>query len=383
MEGVVKRCQILLMSLVMKTTFPRRLFLFKVAVWALVSVTLAPCPLVLAQPLAARVDALFAEQNKTDAPGASVAVVRDGETILKSAYGLADIEKKIPVSTATAFHLASVGKQMTALAVLMLSNEGKLSIDDPVEKYLPQFRGWGSKVKIRHLLYHTGGIPDYYEDIEDTYAKPTNSQALKFLAQLSYLEFRPGAKFDYSNVGYDTLGALVQKVSGARFGQFMEARVFAPAGMTNSFAFDPARRKVSTRALGYRLERKKYYLDDTNALNGLHGSGSIYASIDDMAKYDAALFGYRYVSKEVLDQAFVSGQTNRGRSVDYGFGWELLNDEDVGEPYYGHSGAWMGFSTYYLHYPARKLSIVVVANCSATDAESLVFATGLAAIRSQ
>ena len=312
MKGVVKRCQILLKSILMKIPTPLRLFLLKVALLTLVAAADSATSPLWAQPLVAKIDSLFADQNKPDAPGASVVVVRGGETVFKAAYGLADVERKLLVSTGTAFHLASVGKQMTALAVLLLSSDGKLSIDDPVEKYLPQFRGWGSKVKIRHLLYHTGGIPDYYEDIEETYPRPTNSQALKFLAQLSYLEFRPGAKFDYSNAGYDILGALVQKVSGMRFGQFMDTRVFAPAGMTNSFAFDPARRKLSNRALGYATEGKKYSLDDTNPLNGIHGSGSIYSSVDDMAKYDAALFGYRYVSKEVLDQAFVSGQTNRG-----------------------------------------------------------------------
>ena len=272
---------------------------------------------------------------------------------------------------------------MTALAIMMLSHQGRLSIDDHVVKHLPVFRKWGEKVTIRHLLYHTSGLPDYYDDIEDEFSRPTNSQALQFLSSLGYLKFRPGAKFDYSNSGYDTLGALIQKVSGQRFGDFMNAHIFAPAGMTNSFAFDNSRRKASKRALGYALDRGKYSLDDTSPLNLMHGSGSIYASVEDLAKYDAALFGYQYLPKVVLDQSFVSGATNRGSSIGYGFGWELGNDNDINQPYYGHSGEWMGFSSYYLRYPTLSLSVIVLANCSDTDAEAIAFESAHAVLENR
>ena len=323
----------------------------------------------------ASIDSIFAAYNQPAAPGASVVVVQNGTILFEAGYGFADIKRAIPVATDTAFHLASVGKEMTALAILMLGADGKLSIDDSVAKYLPQFKGWGSKVKIRNLLYHTGGIPDYYEDIEEHYRRPSNLQALKYLAQLARLKFRPGARFDYSNSGYDTLAAIIEKVSGQKFADFMNLRVFSVAQMSNTFAFDKARRSASKRALGYGLDHGEYYLDDTSPLNDLHGSGSIYSTVEDMAKYDNALFSHQFVSKQVLDQAFVTGRLNNGRALDYGFGWDLLIDSDLNQAYYGHSGEWMGFSSYYLHYPNLNLSVIVLSNSSSTDAESLAFQT--------
>ena len=324
---------------------------------------------------------LFTFYNFGGTPGVSVVIVKDGETLFQNAYGVADIKNSVPATTDTAFHLASVGKQMTALAVLMLSAEGALSLDDSIVKYLPQLKPWAAKVKIRNLLYHTSGIPDYYDEIEESYRRPSNSQAIRYLAHLGRLDFQPGKRFKYSNSGYDTLGALVEKVSGQRFGDFMQQRIFTPAQMNNSFAFDKARRKASKHALGYAPVRRGYVLDDTSALNDLHGSGSIYSTVEDLAKYDSALFGYKFVSKEILEQAFASGKLNNGRVLNYGFGWDLLVDPDLNLPYYGHSGEWMGFSAYYLHYPSLKLSIIVLSNCSCTDAETLAFRAAQIAAR--
>ena len=144
--------------------------------------------------------------------------------------------------------------------------------------------------------------------------------------------------------------------------------------MTNTFAFSNARRQASKRAIGYYAEAGEYYEDDTSPLNGLHGSGSIYSSVDDMAKYDAALFGGVLLPAELQAQLFVSGKTNKGVSIAYGLGWEL---GEYNGPYYAHSGAWMGFSTYYLHYPARKLSVIVLSNDTDADGERLAFSTAL------
>jgi CubicO group peptidase (beta-lactamase class C family) len=321
-----------------------------------------------------RVDEIFSKHNVPGRPGAAVVVVENGTVIFKSGYGFADIDNEVPVATDTAFHLASVGKQISAVAVMLLVKEGKISLEDLVAKHLPQFRGWGARVKVKHLLYHTSGVPDYYEDIEDTYKRPTNAQALKYLKSLGYLEFRPGAKFSYSNSGYDTVGALIQAVSKQKFSDFVDEKIFHPLEMSNTYAFNNARREASKRAIGYYSEDGVYYKDDTSPLNGLHGSGSIYSSVEDMAKYDAALFSGNLLPESLRAQLFVSGKTNKGTSIRYGLGWELGNES---APYYGHSGAWMGFSTYYLHYPARKLSVIVVSNDTDADAEGLAFSTAV------
>lgn len=329
----------------------------------------------ISQTFAVKIDEVFAPLNNPNTPGASVVVIQDATVLFKKSYGAANIKTGSLIDTDSAFHLASVGKEMTAVAVMMLSAEGKLRIDDYVSKYLPQLRGWGSRIRIRHLLHHTSGMPDYYDDIENTYRRPKNSQALTYLSNIAHLDFRPGSQFDYSNSGYDTLATLVQKVSGQKFADFMNEHIFAPANMSNTFAFDAARRKSAKRALGYGLDHGEYYLDDTNALNDIHGSGSIYSTIDDMAKYDTALFNNFYLKKEIQDQAFTSDKLNNGTKTDYGFGWDILVDDNLNQPYYGHSGEWMGFASYYLHYPGKKLSVIILSNCSKTDAEGLAFAT--------
>ena len=319
-----------------------------------------------------KVDEIFSKHNVSGKPGAAVVVIKNGGVIFKNGYGFADIDNEVPVATDTAFHLASVGKQISAVGILLLVKEGKISLEDSVAKHLSQFRGWGNRVKVKHLLYHTSGLPDYYEDIEEYYNRPTNAQALRYLKSLAYLEFKPGAKYSYSNSGYDTVGALIQKVSKQKFSDFMEGQIFGPLGMSNTFAFNNARREASKRAIGYYSEDGTYFKDDSSPLNGLHGSGSIYSSVEDMAKYDAALFSGNLLPEALKSQLFISGKTNRGASIGYGLGWELGNDNG---PYYGHSGAWMGFSTYYLHYPDRKLSVIVVSNDTDADAEGLAFST--------
>lgn len=319
-----------------------------------------------------RVDEIFSKLNVPGKPGAAVVVIEKGAVIFKNGYGFADIDNEVPVDSDTAFHLASVGKQMSAVAIMLLVKEGKISLEDSVAKHLSQFRGWGSRVKVKHLLYHTSGLPDYYEDIEEYYKRPTNAQALRYLKSLGYLDFKPGAKYSYSNSGYDTVGALIQTVSKQKFADYMDDKIFRPLGMSNTFAFSNARREASKRAIGYYSEGGSYFKDDTSPLNGLHGSGSIYSSVDDMAKYDAALFSGDLLPDSLRSQLFISGKTNRGASIGYGLGWELGNDN---EPYYAHSGAWMGFSTYYLHYPNRKLSVIVVSNDTDADGEGLAFST--------
>lgn len=260
---------------------------------------------------------------------------------------------------------------MTALAILQLVNNGQLTLDTPVHTILPQFAGWGSAVTVRHLIWHTSGVPDYYESIEEEYERPTNEDALTYLASIARLDFTPGSRFEYSNSGYDVLGAIIEKVSGLTFPVYVETALFKPAQMKNSFAFSESRRKRSKRALGYAKKGRIYSLDDTSPLNDIHGSGSIYSTVEDLARYDKALFSGKFVPLSLLSEVFRSGSLSDGTPTDYGFGWELGTDEGVA--YYGHSGAWMGFSTYYLHYPAEQLSVVVLSNYAETDGETLAF----------
>jgi CubicO group peptidase (beta-lactamase class C family) len=331
-----------------------------------------------------RVDEIFSDLDEEGTPGAAVIVVRDGTVLFKGAYGEADLGKGTLVDTDTVFHLASVGKQMTAVAILQLVEKGKLSLDDPAAKYLPELRGWADKVTIRHLLLHTGGLPDVYEALEEKggapgRSDPDNAAALKLLAQWKRLDFPPGARQEYSNTGYDALGALIRNVSGQSFGAYMQEHIFAPAGMKDTFAWDAARRARSRHARGYDWAEDHWTLDDESPLNLLHGSGSISSTAEDMARYDKALFAKhpvnRLLKESSLAEILKPGRLAGGQTIPYGFGWDIDHNEENGALYYGHSGAWMGFSSYYLHYPQAKLSVIVLSNSSETEAEALAFET--------
>ncbi len=180
--------------------------------------------------LGAGIDALFAPATAGDSPGAAVMVIRDGEILHAAGYGYADLEHRVPITPQTAFRLASVSKQFTAMAVMILAERGQLAYDDPVVKYLPELARFGDQITLRHLLTHTGGLPDYYDALEaaSTDSMPDTEDAMEFLADWGEAGFPAGERYEYSNPGYEMLALVVERVSGQRFGQFVEENIFAP-----------------------------------------------------------------------------------------------------------------------------------------------------------
>ncbi|HEY4561967.1 MAG TPA: serine hydrolase domain-containing protein, partial [Thermoanaerobaculia bacterium] len=238
-----------------------------------------------------RLDELFSDFAR-EAPGLAVGVARNGQVLFQAGYGLADLDRQTRIDPDTAFHIASCGKQMTAVAVLMLAEEGKLDLDKPAARYLPEMRGWGRKVTLRQLLHHTAGIPDTYEALKERGGVPTGTDALRLLARWHRLDYSPGTQFVYSDSGYDILGTLIHRVSGRSYPRFLEERIFRPAGMKDSFVYDSARLRTARRALGYdRGFGGWWILDDDSPLNLLYGSGGVYSTVADLARYDRALFG--------------------------------------------------------------------------------------------
>jgi CubicO group peptidase (beta-lactamase class C family) len=306
-----------------------------------------------------------------DAPGVAVEVVRDGEVLFQAGYGLADLDRKTRIDPDMAFHMASCGKQMTAVAILMLVEEGKIDLDRPAAKYLPEMRGWGGKVTVRNLLQHTGGIPDTYGALEEQGGVPTGTDALKLLAGWKRLDNPPGTQFAYSDAGYDILGTLIRRVSGRSYPEFLEERIFRPAGMKATFVYDPKRLKTARRALGYdRAFGGQWVLDDDSPLNLLYGSGGVYSTVTDLARYDRALFGNQLIRPASLAEMFKPTVLEDGGIIPYGFGWSLSTAAD-GAPYYAHSGNWLGFTAYYLHVPKDHLAVMILSNRSDTDTEEL------------
>jgi CubicO group peptidase (beta-lactamase class C family) len=325
-----------------------------------------------------RLDEIFAPFDG-DRPGVAVGVSRNGEVLFQAGHGLADLDRGTPIDPDTAFHIASVGKQMTAVAVLMLEEEGKVQLDQPASRYLKEMRGWAREVTVRDLLQHTGGIPDTYEALgERTGRMPTGLDALRLLARWKRLDFEPGSQFRYSDSGYDLLGTLIERVSRRSYPRFLEERILRPAGMTRSFVFDPARLAKAKRALGYERGFGRWLLNDQSPLNLLYGSGGVYSTVADLARYDQALFGNLLLPPARRAEMFKPAVLEDGTVVPYGFGWVVKTDEVTGEPVYCHSGSWLGFTAFYLHYPKDGLAVVVLANSSDTDSESLAEATAAA-----
>jgi CubicO group peptidase (beta-lactamase class C family) len=313
-----------------------------------------------------QVDELFASYISGRSPGAAVLVIQDGKIVHKAGYGLADLAKGTPITPSQIFHLASVGKQFTALAVLILLEKGKLDLDDPVEKYLPELAHFGNGVTIRRLLNDTSGIPDaysgdLYEALMQRSARPTNADLLAVLSTADGLLFAPGFKFKYSNTGYDVLGALIERVSGESYPDFLEENIFSPLGMKNSFSLPSPRQKTDPLlAHGYGKYQGVIQPWDIHPLDDIVGSGTIYSNVEDIFLYDQALYTDAIVRQSILAQAFQPAVLYDGTKYMYGFGWKIKDEEGIRS--YWHSGTWLGYQSFYERFTDLKLSIVVLMN---------------------
>ncbi|KAF1716519.1 serine hydrolase [Pseudoxanthomonas yeongjuensis] len=294
-----------------------------------------------------------------DVPGASLLVLKDGKAVVRRGYGRADLEKGIEAGPATNYRLASVTKQFTAAAILLLAQDGKLSIDDPVRKWLPTLPRSTDGMTLRHLLEHTSGLLDY----EDLMAKPYDGQirdagVLALLEKEDRLNFPVGSTYRYSNSGYALLALVVERASGLSFPEFLRTRIFAPLGMHDTLAYVADGPEVRLRAWGYSEKDGKWTRTDQNAYSAVLGDGGIYSSIDDLARWDAASYDDRLLSDASRALAFgkhvqVSGEPD---ATYYGFGWRVTDDRQW------HSGESVGFRNTLVRWPKQHLTVIVLSN---------------------
>ena len=289
-------------------------------------------------------------------PGASVLVLRDGKPVVQRAYGFSDIEQRTATSPATNYRLASVTKQFTAAAVLLLAEAGRLKLDDDVRRWLPELPQSTSGVTIRHLLTHTGGLIDYEDFVADDAPQVHDADVLAILAKQDRRYFVPGSAWRYSNSGYALLALIVERASGQRFAAFLREQIFDPLGMTSTVAFEDGVSTVPTRAFGYTAAGGAWTRTDQSSTSAVLGDGGIYSSIDDLAKWDAALYDDRLLSRVSRELAFSPATHTDNPSIDYGFGWRI-----TGETLW-HSGETRGFRNVILRYPQRKLTVIVLSN---------------------
>lgn len=315
-----------------------------------------------------------AERVRQKVPGVAVAIVSGGQVLEARGYGLANVELDVAVKPETIFQSGSVGKQFTAAAVMLLVEDGKLALSDPITKFFPDAPPAWAGITLRHLLTHTSGIPDYTPETLD-YRKDYSEDELAQLAFGLTPGFAPGARWSYSNTGYQLLGIIVGKVSGRFYGDLLAERVFAPLGMKTARVISEAD-IVPNRAGGYRLvdgvlKNQEWVAPKLNTT----ADGSLYLSILDFVAWDRGLRSGAILKPASWRETYTPARLNSGKTYPYGFGWGL--DEMAGQEVHRHGGAWQGFQSVIVRYLGSDLTIVVLANLD--EAEPGDIADGIAA----
>lgn len=334
----------------------------------------------------AQIDNYIANLILAGEPGLAIALIRSGATVHAAGYGLANVSASVPIAPDTIFHMGSCSKQFTGLGILMLAEEGKLALDDPINRHLPELAKFDSRVTIRHLLHHTSGIRDLYDEVglqevQRRCERPANDDVIRTYAELgcpmSRLGIKPGDECSYSNCGYDFLGTVIERLSGQSYHDFFQDRVFDRLGMKDTFSLPDDRRYDRRTAIGYRFDDNGTLYDcGSTDFDDLCGAGSMYTTVCDMCLYDAALANNALVSASSMQQALTSGYTNDGQPTYYGFGWYLGVDE--GEPYADHQGECIGYYAYIARYLQKPLSMYILSNNpNANIVDLATFAAGV------
>lgn len=304
-------------------------------------------------------------------PGVSLAVVRDGRIVKAKGYGLANIEANSVATPKTVYEIGSLTKQFTATAVMMLVEEGKVSLDDKIPKYFPDAPPAWNRITVRHLLNHTSGIqnhvavPGYLNRFKTNLSfetTPTREEIVKDFFKLPS-EFEPGETWAYDNTGYYLLGFVIEKASGKSYYQFLDERIFKPLGMTSTRSTD-TRPIIPNRASGYEWAGDKFENRPVLLPTIAFSAGTILSTVEDMAKWDAALGTEKLLKKSTLEQMWIPAKTNDGAlaSFDYGFGWFI--DNYRGHRLVQHTGGTPGFSSVIYRFTDDKLTIVLLSNHS-------------------
>ncbi len=291
------------------------------------------------------------------APGASLLVVRDGRPVVRKSYGLSNLEDRIAATPETNYRLASVTKQFTAAAILLLAEDGKLSVDDHLKKWLPSLPRAVDSVTIKQLLTHTSGIVDY-EDVmaAGTTAQLHDADVLRLLESKDSTYFKPGSGYRYSNSGYALLALIIERASGKSFATFLQDRIFIPLGMLHTVAYEEGISTAPTRAYGYTQRNGKWTRKDQSVTSAVLGDGGIYSSIADLVRWDAAWYDSRLLRDESRALAVQPHTDTDKPEVKYGFGWRI-----TGESLW-HSGETSGFRNVIVRYPGRRLTVVILTN---------------------
>ena len=312
------------------------------------------------------VDDLLTAYSGSAVPGASVVVIQDHAVIVRRAYGMADLEHRIPATPETDYRLASLSKQFTAMAVMLLVKDRKLRYDQPVRGILSELPASARDVTVRHLLNHTSGLYDYEDLIPGTRTTQLDdTDVLALLAAKDSVYFPAGTQYRYSNSGYVLLGLIVARVSGMSLPSFLRARIFEPLGMRATVMHVEGADTIPHRAYGYSPRGGAFVQTDQTVTSATLGDGGIYTNVDDMARWDQALYGTMLVDSATLDLATTPPRLPGGAETQYGFGWFV--DSYRGEQRWRHTGETSGFRNAIQRFPHRRLTIIVLTNRSSGE----------------
>jgi CubicO group peptidase (beta-lactamase class C family) len=324
-------------------------------------------------PLTKKVDQLFATWDKPDSPGAAIAVIKDGAVVYKRGYGSANLEYNIPITPQTVFHVASVSKQFTAFSIVLLANQGKLSLDDDIRKHLPEVPDFGKKITIRQLIHHTSGLRDQWTllgmagwRLDDVITK---EHIMKMVRYQKELNFDPGAEHLYCNTGYTLLAVIVERVSGQSFREFTEANIFKPLGMTNTHFHDDHEEVVKNRAYSYvpAGARGGFKAAPLNYANV--GATSLFTTSEDLARWVMNFDDKKLGGAEALKQMQQTGVLNDGKPLTYAFG--LTINPYRGLNTVGHAGGDAAYRSFAIWFPDQRFGVVALSNLGTLNPQQM------------
>lgn len=314
-----------------------------------------------ATPLEQSLDAALAPMFKPNWPGATVIVTRDGKPVFRKAYGLANVAENTPMQPDMQFRMGSITKQFTAVGILMLAEQGKLSVKDDVRKYLPDFPDKGSRITIEHLLQHTSGIPNYtalkgFRELPDEGV--TLTQVFDVFAR-EPLDFAPGERYSYSNSGYFLLGLIIEKLSGIKYHDFVAKNIFEPLAMQDT-AHEGFERSAKRHIKGHRLSGKEIVAVKDIDVTLAYSAGALVTTADDMARWDAAVSSGKLLKPATWREAFTSCRLPKDAPCNYGYGWNI--GTLAGHKMIHHGGSIPGFTAQALRLPDDKVFVAVLTN---------------------
>ena len=311
-----------------------------------------------------KVDRIFAEWNTTSSPGCALAVVKDGRIVYEHGYGMANLELGMAITPQSVFDIGSVSKQITAMAIILLAQDGKLSLDDDMRKYLPEIPDYGSRITIRHLLHHTSGLRNY-DDLFDLEGIPeadltTDRDAMDLIVRQKGVNFKPGEEFLYSDTNFFLMSQIVKRVTGQTLRQFAQERIFGPLGMTSTHFHDDHTMIVARRATGYAPHKGGGFEIDMSNFEQL-GDGSVMTTVEDLYKWEHNFDDPLVGGREAIHQLTTPGTLNNGQPIPYGMG--LFIDRYRGLNWIHHSGEWVGYRAALSRFPDQHFSTLITCNC--------------------